>query len=324
VLALLIQAGVTLTVNHYIRPAPEDITAQNPLSVLNDTVLYYLKGWLHLLFPTEFLTAQPAPPKWIVPGALLPLFGFLALACAHLWRHGHRRIVVFFVAANGLALLNMAVTRYTLLQILEENELGVWTLPFQNRWFYLSLTALFLGTVVLVSGLFRRPGLQGAFAAVAVAFVIGIHRDIHSEYRDYIDEPEESFSQWELYAPLTEDPDYAIPLNPHPWMLFHQTVELGTVNSGNGRYKLPDQIVPEVRSAVVMEGSPALEEAYELIAVDAHGRSLATARRLTPAGYNHPYYYFDPRVRATCFELVDASGKHFAGTITMRFMGPTD
>jgi hypothetical protein len=181
---------------------------------------------------------------------------------------------------------------------------------------------VFLSTVVLVATLFRHHLIQAVLALAMIAFVIGIKRDVLTEYRYYIVTPEESFSQWSVYAPLTEQPDYAIPLNPHPWMLYHHTVELGEVESKNGAYILEASEPPLVRSAVVMESSSDLDEAYQLIAMDRNGNTLATGRLLTPAGCDHPYYFFEPGVRAVRFKLVDAAGQPLADSLTIRFMGP--
>jgi hypothetical protein len=232
--------------------------------------------------------------------------------------------VAFFLVCNGLALLNMAVTVYSLLPILRENELGKWILPFQNRWFYLSLTAVFLSTLIVVATLFRHHLIQAVLALALIVFVIGIKRDVLAEYRHYITTPEESFSQWSVYAPLTEQPDYAIPLNPHPWMLLHHTVELGDVASENGAFVLETSEPPLVRSAVVLESSPELEKTYELIAIDRNGNELAIARQLIPAGYEHPYFYFERGVRTARFKLVDDASQPVAGSLTIRFMGPAD
>lgn len=323
-LALLIQAGTTLVVSTLLRRIAQELTVASAGSTLVYAVLYYLKTWLHFLLPTDVLRAESVDASWLVPCVLLLLFAALGSLCVKHWNRGNRNVVVFFLACNLIALLNMAVTTYTLLDILRENDWGKWSLPFQDRWFYLSLTALFVGAVVLVTTLFRRHALQAFFTAAMIIFVCWTKRDVLSEYDHYITEPEESFSQWELYAPLTDQPDYAIPLNPYPWMVFHQAIELGDVDSGNGSYELETSELPLVRSAVVMESSSALQESYELIAIDENGNELATGRQLTPAGYQHPYYYFESGVHAARFKFVNAAGQPFAGTLKLRFMGPAD
>jgi hypothetical protein len=61
-----------------------------------------------------------------------------------------------------------------------------------------------------------------------------------------------------------------------------------------------------------------------LIAIDRNGNELATARQLIPAGYEHPYFYFERGVRTARFKLVDDASQPLAGSLTIRFMGSAD
>ncbi len=311
----LIANYIANTYFHFFR-APQQVRLSE---LLQEAIFFFLKSYAHLLFPTSFLKASYGLSIGLTVAVIIGLSG---VALYQFRRASGRIASYFFIYVNALAFINVFLLVYLIQSFpLEFNNWDTPNLPFQNRWFLLSLMGILLGMFVLIVGRITSRNKQAAVTIGILLYLIWANLDYHTVHHNYLTEPSQSHSQWSQYHGLTEHEDYCIPINPYPYLLNHRCSELEQVAFQEGQFvssRLPHYWI---RGLIVIEGGTGLSPPYSLVAYDEQGNAIGQAERLTPEGYVYPYFVFHPKVTPHRLQLVNAEGNPFLPSVKGRLLG---
>jgi hypothetical protein len=319
------QIAFTYTVNTLVMKHTKRVSEIEFPGLFGDALLLYLKSYLHLLFTTEFLRdlAEASRTVMGLSIAILVLAGLVVLSLRQLREARGKTAARFFMLCNVLAYLNLLILVHLIESIPPDVEWGTLYLPFQNRWFYLSLTCVFLGALVLVLSLVDTKGVQVGITLAAILYIGAVNQDYHASHAHYIVKRADSHSQWKIYHPLAEAGDYCIPIEPYPWLLRRGCRRLGGPETPRfGSIDLPEESESwRIRSAMIIRGGDRARGPLSLVAYGRDGQELGRGQQLTPVGYRFQYFLLRPKISARRFALDDEAGKPVGTRMSVQFMG---
>lgn len=335
-LLILVQAVVTYIVNTYLRKISKPVEDTNFLQVISDGFFQYLLSYLHFLVPPKILM-QKHPvaifggmerfPQmaWVNGLMALGIMILLGLSLFQIKKRTHRVPAYFFIACSLLAATNLCLT------VLSTAVVGDWPphdlgwkslfFPTHNRWFYLSHTCLFLGTLVLLLSFIKWRWLQALVTFGAIGSTFYVTRDFHvKDYPNHRASP----SQWKVYYPLVNPDDYCIPINPYPWMIRQNCGPLATVqNQQLAMIPFPESLKhsTKIRSVLLELGAVPLPHPLWLAAYDQDHHEIGRASQLTPSKVHYQYFWFPQKVSPAYFSWVDLTGNPVLLDSTFELLG---
>ncbi len=130
-----------------------------------------------------------------------------------------------------------------------------------------------------------------------------------------------SFSQWQYFAPLLNDPDYCIPINPNPWVLTKNCSEFSNLGAlatpsdsvGLGTLLPLKEIGTPTIRAIVLDRPPQPAGAQGLvIQAIKNGKVIGESQELTPLSNEWVYFLFNPKVVPDELRFFDNHGQPVA------------
>lgn len=299
---ILIQAITAYVVSTKVQHLSKSLGKMDLLQIIQDGFFYYLQSYLHFFLSPTFLrhghplihfteSIQFPEMRPINYGVGLVIVSLFALALFQIRTSSNRKPAYFFLAANFIAYTSLSFT------VISANWLSyfpkelTWEslyLPPHNRWFYLSMTCLFLGGIVLLLNCFKSKILQILVTVLLISGAIYTTYDFRSGDSP---NPKAYYSHWKVYHKLINSKDYCLPISPYGWMIeWNCRALLKIQTKEQERIALPSVPILWVRGVVLESGAITRPEVLWLVAYGQNGQEIGRGKQITPADEHYQYF----------------------------------